>query len=227
MTTIDLAISRTAARYVRATARPVDRYFTRNKLRCDPVTRALAELGPFGHVLDIGCGRGQLAIFLLEAGLARRAFGVDWDAEKVALANRAASGLAATFETADVAAAAFPPADTVLLVDVLHYFAIDKQDALLARAATCVRPGGRLIVREASSACGARSIFTLAVERISQALRFNVGERIVLRDVRRELVPPLEARGLPCTFAPCWQGTPFSNLIVIATRPPAANDLEA
>ncbi|MCL2776513.1 MAG: class I SAM-dependent methyltransferase [Polyangiaceae bacterium] len=219
------AMARTAARYARATDRSADRHFTRSKLRRDPVTRALVDLAStgtssgLGDVLDVGCGRGQLALFLLEMDAAQRVVGMDWDAEKVNLAKRAAAGLEATFQTADAMVEPLPSADTVLLIDVLHYLTIDMQNALLARAVACVRPGGRLVVREASSACGVRSALTLFVERISQAMKFNLGACIALRDVHRDLVPILNAAGMKCAVIECWRGTPFSNLLVVAERP--------
>ena len=50
------------------------RGYVAGKLRRDPVHRdvlGLATGEAFGEVIDIGCGRGQLALALLEAGLAR------------------------------------------------------------------------------------------------------------------------------------------------------------
>jgi len=52
-------------------------------------------------------------------------------------------------------------------------------------------------------------------------VRFNLGSRIAIRDVAREIVPALEARSMTCTVAPCWDGTPFANVLVVATRAPA------
>jgi SAM-dependent methyltransferase len=199
-------------------------YYVRSKLRGDPASRAVSALAPLGDVVDIGCGRGHLAVFLLEHGLARSVRGFDWDSAKVALANRAAEGLEAAFDTRDVRAP--PPdgadrltGDTVLLVDVLHYVAGDAQDELLRAAADMVRPGGRLVVREATTGRGWRSAVTLLVERISRLVRFNVGERIALRDVEADYVPVLEGKGLACTVEPCWDGTPFSNVLLVARRP--------
>jgi 2-polyprenyl-3-methyl-5-hydroxy-6-metoxy-1,4-benzoquinol methylase len=155
---------------------------------------------------------------LLEAGAATRVRGVDWDDAKVTLATRAAEGLAARFERADVRSADGERADTVLLVDVLHYMSEPEQDALLAHAADRVRPGGRLIARDASTGYGFRSWLTLAAERIGTAMRINRGERVLFRDIARNVVPQLEARGFACTIDPCWSGTPFANVIVVATR---------
>jgi 2-polyprenyl-3-methyl-5-hydroxy-6-metoxy-1,4-benzoquinol methylase len=213
------ALQRTADRFARATDRPSQRHFTREKLRRDPVARALASAGLLGSVLDVGCGRGQLSLLLLELGLAERVVGCDWDRAKVDLGNRAAEELAARFTTEDVASADLEAADTVLLVDVLHYLDAAKQDALLARTARKVKPGGRLFVREASLGFGWRSAFTSFVERISQAVKFNLGERIAIRHVEREFVPLLEREGMRCRVTPCWSGTPFANVLLTAERP--------
>src|SRR4051794_28784287 len=62
------------------------------KLHHDPAYRrvlALAASEAFGDVVDIGCGRGQLAVALLEAGLARSVLGLDRNAAHLDLACRA------------------------------------------------------------------------------------------------------------------------------------------
>ena len=213
------AIARTAQRYARATKRRASLHYVRAKLLRDPCTRAIFDRAPLGDVLDLGCGRGQLALFLLESGAATSVLGCEWDATKLDLARRAADGLEARFTCGDVRDAEVQPADTVLLVDVLHYFSIPEQDALLTRAARLVRPGGRLLVREASAGHGVRSFLTQLFERIGRALRINRGERLVFRDVARAFVPVLEASGMVCAVEPCWEGTPLSNVLLIARAP--------
>ena len=212
------AVTRTATRYARRTSGPTLHY-VRSKLRTDPSARAIAERAPLGDLLDLGCGRGQLAVLLLEAAAADRVVGVDWDAEKVAAAERASVGLEARFLVGDVRTAEVAAADTVLLVDVLHYLAPAEQDALLARAAGLVRPGGRLVVRDASTRHGWRSTLTLLAERIGTAAGVNRGERVVFRDVERDLVDVVEREGLRCEVEPCWGSTPFSNVLLVARRP--------
>lgn len=217
----DASLRRTAERYARATDSPSQRHFTREKLKRDPAVRAVASLGPLGRVLDIGCGRGQLALLLLELGAADSVEGSDWDEAKVALGNRAAEGLSARFTTEDVSVGdvASRAADTVLLIDVLHYLDAAKQDALLEKAATLVRPGGRLVLREASLGFGVRSGITVFVENISRGISFNRGATITIRDVAADYVPILERAGLRCDVRPCWAGTPFANVLVVARRP--------
>ena len=55
---------------------------------------ALAAKEEFGDVVDIGCGRGQLGVALLEAGLAQSVAALDRHAGHVQQARRAATGLA-------------------------------------------------------------------------------------------------------------------------------------
>jgi 2-polyprenyl-3-methyl-5-hydroxy-6-metoxy-1,4-benzoquinol methylase len=212
-------IERTARRFARAAESNSQYHYVAIKLQRDPSTRAIAALAPLGEVFDLGCGRGHLALFLLENGSATRARAVDWDEEKIRIAKRAAIGLDASFEAIDIRKVALEKADTVLLVDVLHYLDAAQQDALLEQAADMVRPGGRLVVRDATLGRGWRSAFTIFVEWISRLVRFNLGERVHVRDVEREYVPKLEAKGLRCTVEPCWHGTPFANVLVVATRP--------
>ncbi|WP_437588219.1 DUF2062 domain-containing protein [Sorangium sp. So ce1000] len=200
--------------------------------------------GALGEVLDIGTGAGQLPILLLELGRAARARGFDWDRAKIEDARRAAGGgagaplprssespdpagarraahavppLDAEFWCADAREAELGTADTVLLIDLIHYFRVEEQDAILRRAAAAVRPGGRLLVREADTERGLRSSITLLEERVFTALRFNRGERVRFRPAR-EIAALLEQLGFSCEMMPAWGKTPFSNVLIIASR---------
>ena len=216
-----IAIERVATRYASAaSARPTERtqfQWVRTKLLGEPVAKIVAELAA-GTVLDVGCGRGALALLLLLLGRVSRVHGIDWDAGKIAAAARAAEGLDASFVRGDARTTPFEAADTVLLIDLLHYFAVDEQDAILARAAAAVRPGGRLLVREADAAAGWRSFVTLLEERTFTFLRVNRGERVRFRPAR-ELAARLEAAGLSCEIRPARAGTPFSNVLIVGRRP--------
>ena len=202
-------------------------HYVRTKLLGDPVARLVADLegeapGALGEVFDLGTGRGQLPVLLVELGRATSARGVDWDAEKVEAGRKAAvTGAALPVELVqgDARTAEVPPADTVLLIDILHYFTIVEQNAILRRAAAAVRPGGRILVREADTERGLRSAVTLLEERIFTGLRFNRGERVRFRPAR-EIVALLEEAGLACEVRPAWGRTPFSNVLVVGRRAP-------
>lgn len=234
------AVERVATRYVPLGlegSTPAQRtrfHYVRTKLLGDPVARMIADLGGdadgvLGEVLDIGTGAGQLPILLLELGRATRARGVDWDGDKIADAVKAAGAhegvdaLAATFTRGDARTSVDGDADTVLLIDLLHYFKLEEQDAILSRAAGAVRPGGRLVVREADTERGWRTAATLLEERVFTALRFNRGERVKFR-AAREVVAKLAALGFSCRVTPAWGKTPFANVLIVATRRPDGGD---
>jgi uncharacterized protein (DUF2062 family)/2-polyprenyl-3-methyl-5-hydroxy-6-metoxy-1,4-benzoquinol methylase len=241
------AVERVAARYAPLEdATPAQKtrfHYVRTKLLGDPVARLIADIegareGVLGEVLDIGTGAGQLPILLLELGRATKVRGFDWDAAKVEDAKRAAqlrdagkaaeSGSAAQdpgspgaaeaeFWRDDARSAALGEADTVMLIDLLHYFRIDEQDAILRRAAAAVRPGGRILVREADTEQGLRSTVTRIEEAIFTTLRFNRGERVRFRP-SSEITGILAELGFTCRVVPAWGKTPFSNVLIVGSR---------
>jgi 2-polyprenyl-3-methyl-5-hydroxy-6-metoxy-1,4-benzoquinol methylase len=104
-----------------------------------------AELGLAGRrVLDLGCGSGQVS--LLAASMGAQVHAIDIAPRMIEIARESArrAGLAErlTFVEGDVSTAPLPPADVVLLVGVLEYYA--DYAALLRRAAAAA--GGTLIV---------------------------------------------------------------------------------
>ena len=211
-----------AALYRRVEARYRDRSrFTRGfvhwKLRLDPVLRAVLELArdrPLGSIVDVGCGRGQLGIALIEAGAADRLTGLDWDEALLADAEAAAGGRG-SFLRADMRTAEVPPGDTVLLIDLLYLMPAEAQLALLKRAAAAAR--GRLVLRVFDPERGWRS----AVGWLSEA-----GIRLARLYRRTETRPlPLDAiraglaeAGFACTVEPCWGAMPLPNVLVVARR---------
>ena len=209
---LDQAMRRTLARYHRA---PLgDRSYVAVKLRTDPIVHVLQSLpGSFGLLLDAGAGRGQLSLLALELGRATEVVGFDWDARKTELAQRAARGQA-HYVQADLRSLSWPPADTILMADVLHYLAPEEQDAVLERAAADLNPGGRLLIREVEEAQGWRTVFTRVSEHVGRLVGYNKGRRLHFRSISR-LVARLEALGLECTTVPAGTG-PFSNVLIVA-----------
>jgi uncharacterized protein (DUF2062 family)/precorrin-6B methylase 2 len=228
-----MAVERVAARYAPAGGGAAPErsrfHYVRMKLLGDPVARMIADLGgeepeALGAVLDVGTGRGQLPVLLLELRRARSASGIDWDETKIRAARRAVAAspahphIDATFTVADARVAEMPASDTVLLIDVLHYFGTEEQGRVLRRAAAAVRSGGRLVVREADTERGLRSCITRLEEALFSGIGFNRGEQLFFRPVR-ELSAQLEDLGFACDVRPAWGRTPFSNMLLVARRP--------
>ena len=188
------------------------------KLRRDPVhidILALAAVAPMGHVLDLGCGRGQLGITLLEAGLAKSVTGCDRNPNHVARATRAGQGLAFTAHTHDLTGPTpLPLADTVLMIDVLYQLPANSQQDVLQRAAAA---GKRLLIRTVDPGQGARSGLTRLVEVLTRRISPNAGSHVNPMPIA-VIVRTLHDCGFHTTEVPCRRGTPFSNVLLDAHR---------
>jgi len=213
-------VLRVAERYARGSK--FTHGYVKSKLNGDPVVSALftrSRQQSFGEVADIGCGRGQLSVLLLEAKTATRTTGFDWDAAKIDDANRAAESLQGAFFVGDLRSEKIPSCDTALLLDVLHYLTTEEQDALIERVAASTKQ--TIFVRELDPDRGWRSSVTRLQERITTRLGVNRGARVLLRPIR-ELTDVLERCGFVVDVVPCWEGTPFSNVLLTATHGRAA-----
>ncbi len=206
------------------------------KLRFDPVFRHILENGLIAtgdRLLDIGCGRGLLFSLLRAADAAAHAAAVEgswptaWPAAPVgvrmvgidsmpcdvALA-RTALGAYAALICGDMRQTPLPPADVVVLLDVLHYIDIDAQDRLLSRVRQALAPGGRLLLRvgDASRAGAFRN--SRWVDRIVLLCRGQRRLPIVGRPLA-EWQRRLESLGFAVEVRPMSQGTPFANRLLI------------
>ncbi len=106
------------------------------------------EVGPLepGSALDLACGEGRNAIWLAEQGW--RVTGVDFSAVAVDKARRLAAerGVAVDWQVGSVEEYQ-PPPDGFDLVAVFYLQLPPAQRAeALARAASCVGPGGAILV---------------------------------------------------------------------------------
>ncbi len=202
---------RVAERYPSVSAR----MYARGKLGSDPIAQQLLELGELGEVVDVGCGRGQMGILVLEAGVATKVTGVDWDEGKLEDARAASKDLPMTFEKIDVREVAPPPCDTLLLIDVLHYLTDKQQLDVLARCMRSARK--RVVLRELDPDRGWRSATTRVQEAVTTFLGYNVGERVRVLPIA-SFRDVLEGGGFSVRVLPSWGNTPFSNVAVIAER---------
>ena len=210
-------------------------HFTRNKLRYDPVFRALLQQGllpDHGHLLDLGCGLGVLPALLHQARNQYRVgnWPADWPAPpqnlylqgiellhwKVAAANIALKDKA-MIEQGDIRTANLPSCSAVIILDVLFYLRPTEQRQTLQRVAQALQPDGLLLLREANAAGGWRFHVTRLAEQILCLWR-GQGWLPLNYKSQSEWVGLLEELGFSVECIPMSKGTPFANVLFRATR---------
>jgi ubiquinone/menaquinone biosynthesis C-methylase UbiE len=128
-----------AAAYDKMAARYVEQKFAHNHAVPD-LKIFRAYLGQRPRVLDLGCGGGNDAKFLVSEGC--DVLGVDLSEAMIAEAKRRVGG--AAFEVADFRSHEFPPEsfDGVWCSTVFHHIPMADQKRFLEKVALVLKPGG-------------------------------------------------------------------------------------
>ena len=168
---------------------PSWRWFTWAKLTWDPVYRQLAsDPRRWGRVLDLGCGTGLGGVIAAQRGDASQWQGVDLDARKINIARRvlAATPMTSGWQTLHarvplgVSAEIVASADTLLALDILHYWPLDEQADLLVWMRSLLAPQGVLWLREGTTdAAGAAQVHR--GERFTTSLGLNPASDLFFR----------------------------------------------
>lgn len=198
-----------------------DRCYVRSKLSTDPLYPAAADAltGETFPLLDIGCGLGLFALYLRSRGMSFPITGLDFDERKIASAREALEKSGATgvaFSQADARAALPAHEGNVAILDILQFFLPDEQESLLRRAASCLPPGGKLVIRSGLRDQSARYSITHAADLFSRAA-FWMKSAPVHYPTEKFFRGTLSRFG-GVSIRPLWGNTPFNNYLVILTR---------
>ena len=207
--------------------------FARGKLRGDPVFFALLERGliPDGkRLIDLGCGQGLLASWLLSARLlyesgawpaswaAAPKVEVIWGLElmpKDIARARAALGERAQFSVGDICSTDFGKADIAVILDVLHYMDYAAQESVIRQVREALTPSGVFITRIGNAAGGWPFRISNWVDHTAAFLRGHRLPKLYCRSID-EWKGVLKKFGFSVEATPMSKGTPFDNVLLIA-----------
>ncbi|MCG8699952.1 MAG: 1-acyl-sn-glycerol-3-phosphate acyltransferase, partial [Bacteroidales bacterium] len=132
---------------------PVLEWYTRVKIALNKNYNSINSLVPAkGHVTDIGCGYGYLSYILSLTEKNRTVFGIDYDDEKIAVAqNNSLRDDRIDFTCADVTKYQLPESDTFILSDVLHYLKENERDKLLIQCVAKLKESGKIIINDGNT----------------------------------------------------------------------------
>lgn len=155
---------------------PVLEWYMKVKVRLEKNYQFFNDLIPSrGTITDIGCGYGFLSGMLALTSSLRQIRGVDYDREKIAVAQQAfVDKDNVSFEYKDVTRDELPASDVFVINDVLHYFPREEQDKLIEKCMHCLNDQGMIIIRDADSDLEERTKVTRRTEFFStRFFRFN------------------------------------------------------
>lgn len=158
---------------------PVEEWYIRIKVRMEDKYDFFNRIVPRrARITDIGCGLGPLSYMLAMLSGERTVLGIDYDADKIAVANHNFSrNERIRFVCANVADYDLPESDVFVMNDMLHYMDYPSQERLLETCIGKLLPGGMLIIRDGDAGGTTKHRVTRFTELLStRLLEFNKRE---------------------------------------------------
>ncbi len=155
---------------------PVLEWYMRVKFHLEDWYTQYEKLLPRkGFIVDLGCGYGAMSYMLSATSADRKVLGVDYDAEKIRLAQHSYSkNSSIEFMSADIRTFEIPNADAFIISDVLHYIDYEHQRNIINTCISNLSKGGVFIIRDGDSSQTDRHKNTETTEKWStEIVKFN------------------------------------------------------
>lgn len=136
---------------------PVLEWYTKIKMNFEKNYQFFhSQIPEDASIVDLGCGNAMMDYMLMNLSPQRSIYGVDYDEDKIAVANNVSirekmGEERIQFEAADLNEWNFRNADVYILADVLHYMPFEEQKRVIAQSVAHLNPGGKIIIRDADT----------------------------------------------------------------------------
>lgn len=154
---------------------PVLEWYVRIKARLESYYELFHQIIPRKAIVtDIGAGYGMMAYMLHFLSKEREITALDYDKEKIELAQNCFSRTPKVrFVAADATQFEYQNSDVFLISDMLHYIPTEQQHSLIRRCLDKLNAGGMLIIRDGDRDLAERHKGTELTEKWSTGIGFN------------------------------------------------------
>ena len=212
--------------------------FARGKLGGDPMFAGILAHGLLAErarILDLGCGQGLLASWLLAAHdwhASARDWPAGWpppprfesyrgieinphEAVRAQRAFAAESRARLQIVRADISNVDYGSTDAVVILDVLHFIDYATQEQVLTRVRAALEPGGLLLLRIGDASAGLGFSLGVAWDHTVALVRRGRWRALQCRPLR-EWQALLGQLGFRSAALPMSAGTAFANVLLVA-----------
>ncbi len=187
--------------------------YARLRWRMCPFEEMERHVPKEGTIIDIGCGYGLLANFLVLRSSKRDVTGIDLSVRRIRAAQKTTdSRKKIQFKLMDALDLQLGKYKTVIMSDFLHHIDCEAQEELLARLYRKLPPGGLVIIEEVDSRPLWKYWFAIMSDKI-----LNVGERQFFRN-RRDWQNLLERTGFHVKTKEANKDIPLSDILFICKK---------
>ena len=187
--------------------------YARLRWRLCPFEEIERHVPKEGTIIDIGCGYGLLANFLVLRSSKRDVTGIDLSVGRITVAQKTTDNRKKIqFELMDALDLPLGKYGTVIMSDFLHHIDGEAQEELLARCYQKLPPGGLLIIEEVDNRPLWKYWFAIMSDKI-----LNVGERQFFRN-HRDFQKLLQRIGFHVKTKKVDKSLPLSDILFICEK---------
>jgi uncharacterized protein len=171
-------------------------------------------------VIDVGCGYGILSNYLALSDLESHVKGIDIDADRISKANQTTGTRKnIVFEVGDFMRSDLTQFNTVVAIDLMHYFDFDEQHRIINKVGTALTSGGIFILRQPDTAPKWRYCWTYMHEFIMvKSTITKTNNRKIYFSSSKSIISVLEENGFEVTIYPNKAMFPYSDTIFVCRK---------